>query len=352
MEKMGAKKLKEIFKDFNINSYILNSMIQTINLYKKRNQLEISLFLEEKIKIADITAFEKYLKKRFMLDDVIIKLKYDEKINIDFKNEWQDILDYLSYKHPLTKALMKNSQIDVIDNKIDINLAYFGSDILYAQKIDVILSSIIERFFCVKYKICYLDNNSEETMKDVLESNKKMQDGLILEFQNKVEKENNLNDNTNKKQKENEPKENKQTENTIIAGNKQGEDEKQKEQEESTPLILGRNANIKDPLTKVIDVSVDSGKICLDGEVINTDSRELKSGKFLFMFDLYDGTSTITCKAFIEKEKFKEVSGRITGAKGIKIAGTAQFDPFAKELRSYCKYYHRDIWTEKAGEKR
>ena len=352
MEKMGAKKLKEIFKDFNINSYILNSMIQTINLYKKRNQLEISLFLEEKIKIADITAFEKYLKKRFMLDDVIIKLKYDEKINIDFKNEWQDILDYLSYKHPLTKALLKNSQIDITDNKININLEYFGSDILYAQKIDIMLSSIIERFFGVKYKICYLDNNSEETMKDVLESNKKMQDGLILEFQNKVEKENNLNDNTNKKQKENEPKENKQTENTIIAGNKQGEDEKQKEQEESTPLILGRNANIKDPLTKVIDVSVDSGKICLDGEVINTDSRELKSGKFLFMFDLYDGTSTITCKAFIEKEKFKEVSGRITGAKGIKIAGTAQFDPFAKELRSYCKYYHRDIWTEKAGEKR
>lgn len=50
------------------------------------------------------------------------------------------------------------------------------------------------------------------------------------------------------------------------------------------------------------------------------------------MFDLYDGTSTITCKSFIEKEKFKDVSSRIKDAKGIKIGGTAQFDPFAKEL--------------------
>ena len=352
MEKVGAKKLKEIFKDFNINSYILNSMIQEVNLYKKSNQLEISLFLEEKIKITDIIAFEKYLKKRFILDDVIIKLKYDEKIKIDFKDEWKDILDYLSYKHPLTKALLKNSQIDITDNKININLEYFGSDILYAQKIDIILSSIIERFFGVKYKICYIDNNSKEIMKDILKSNKKMQDGLIIEFQNKVEKQNTIKDNSNAKQKENEPKEKKETKITTVVADKPSEDEKQKEQEESSPLILGRNANIKDPLTKVIDVSVDSGKICLEGEIINTDSRELKSGKFLFMFDLYDGTSTITCKAFIEKEKFKEVSGRITGAKGVKIAGTAQFDPFAKELRSYCKYYHRDIWNEKAGKKR
>ncbi len=38
MEQTGAKKLKEIFKDFNINSYILNSKIQSINLYKKQNR--------------------------------------------------------------------------------------------------------------------------------------------------------------------------------------------------------------------------------------------------------------------------------------------------------------------------
>lgn len=83
---------------------------------------------------------------------------------------------------------------------------------------------------------------------------------------------------------------------------------------------------------KVEDLSIDSGRVCLEGEVVNIDSRELKSGKVLVMFDLYDGTSTITCKSFVEADKAKQTIGRIEGAKGIKLAGTAQFDPFAKEL--------------------
>ena len=45
-------------------------------------------------------------------------------------------------------------------------------------------------------------------------------------------------------------------------------EENKEEVEEITPLILGRNQNIKEPLVKVIDVSIDSGKIALDGEVI------------------------------------------------------------------------------------
>ena len=105
MEQAGAKKLKEIFKDFNINSYILNSKIQSINLYKKQNRLEIVLEVDNKIKIKDIGAFEKYLIKRFMLDEVIIKIKYEENVENNYIDKKNDILDYLSYKHTLTKAL-------------------------------------------------------------------------------------------------------------------------------------------------------------------------------------------------------------------------------------------------------
>ena len=128
-------------------------------------------------------------------------------------------------------------------------------------------------------------------------------------------------------QEENEKEEKKEVEEQVSS-----EDLPQEEPEEKTPLILGRNANIKDTIVKVADISIDSGKIALEGEIINTDSRELKSGKFLVMFDLYDGTSTITCKAFVEAEKAKAVLGRISDAKGVRISGTAQFDPFAKEL--------------------
>ena len=70
----------------------------------------------------------------------------------------------------------------------------------------------------------------------------------------------------------------------------------------------------------------------MQGEVIFTEDRTLKSGKTLFSFDLYDGTSTITCKAFLNKESAKKTMKRIQNAKGIKISGTAGMDTFSNEL--------------------
>ncbi len=104
------------------------------------------------------------------------------------------------------------------------------------------------------------------------------------------------------------------------------------EEQEDTPLILGTNQNITDPLVKVVDLAVDDGKISLEGEVIFTDARTLKSGKTLFSFDVYDGTSTITCKTFLNKETAKRIIKRIENSKGVKVAGTVQMDTYANEL--------------------
>ena len=103
-------------------------------------------------------------------------------------------------------------------------------------------------------------------------------------------------------------------------------------EDEDTPLILGTSLNIKEPLVKVADLGVDDGKVSLDGEVTFMEDRELKSGKVLLSFDLYDGTSTMTCKAFLNKDNSKKVIKRIKNSKGIKIAGTAQMDSFSNEL--------------------
>ena len=104
------------------------------------------------------------------------------------------------------------------------------------------------------------------------------------------------------------------------------------EEDESTPLILGTSQNIQEKLTTVQELSADDGRVALQGEVIFMEPRELKSGKTLLSFDLYDGTSTLTCKAFLNKDKSKKVQGRIAKAKGIKIAGTAGMDSFSNEL--------------------
>lgn len=120
--------------------------------------------------------------------------------------------------------------------------------------------------------------------------------------------------------------------NTIIGTDSNLPELPSEEEIEDTPLILGTTQNITDPIVKVEDLGVDDGRIALQGEVIFAEDRTLKSGKTLYSFDLYDGTSTITCKAFLEKEKAKHTMKRIQNAKGVMVAGTAQMDSFSNEL--------------------
>ena len=120
--------------------------------------------------------------------------------------------------------------------------------------------------------------------------------------------------------------------NAIVETNTDVPELPKEEEIEDTPLILGTTPNITETVVKVEDLGVDDGRVALQGEVIYSEDRTLKSGKTLFSFDLYDGTSTITCKAFLEKDKAKKIMKRIQKSKGIKLAGTAQMDTFSNEL--------------------
>lgn len=104
------------------------------------------------------------------------------------------------------------------------------------------------------------------------------------------------------------------------------------EPQEQSPLIYGRSLSIKTPMVKIIDINNDTDKVCLEGEIISTDTRDIKGDRTILMFNLYDGSSTMTIKAFIETKKTKEVLGRLKKAKGVKIDGIAKYDNFAKEI--------------------
>ncbi|EKC49739.1 protein containing Nucleic acid binding, OB-fold, tRNA/helicase-type domain protein, partial [human gut metagenome] len=115
--------------------------------------------------------------------------------------------------------------------------------------------------------------------------------------------------------------------------------------EEDTPLIYGRSLNLSDPIIKIQDIGVDSGNVILEGQILSVELdakdddinlgikvRELKSGKSLVIFSVYDGTNTIDCKVFSAPEKLDKLKKRLKSAARVRIAGTAQFDPYAKQL--------------------
>lgn len=288
-------KIKDVFKDYKEENNLINAEIENINLFKKSKKIEIELSVKEPIKISEISSFEGYLKDRFQIQKVFFKInstKGDRHIWLkNIKEDWKDIVEYLSKNFPLCKAILGTSSIEVEENKVIIFLKTKSADFLHSHEIDKEIENIALNLYGVKCKVEYREDVTEDIIKEqehYLENLEKIAcDDLMYEInvQNEIAKE--------IEQKEKEAEEKIQEDNTKL------------------PLIFGRTDKIKDQIVKISDLTTDYGRVAIEGKVINVDSRELKNGKTLAQFNIYDGTSTITCKSFIEAEKVDTIMRKI-----------------------------------------
>ena len=514
-KKQEYKHIREVFRDFSSsNVNIMNAKIKAMNLFKKTNTLEITLTTEKHIEVKGVYAFEKYLEVRFGIANIKIKVekttqeepprrlrmayayeqcshlqpqkkiykaavatilpkikKYKlrktpcEKTQLDeteslIEKEWNDIIDYMSYKHPMTKAILAGSSISIDNKNVNVLISKKGKDFLLTRKFDEILSDVLLSIYGRKYKVNYTESITKEDFQKYQKDAEKMQEEIIRKAQEEAKKaieekeeysnmpppppadvpfddgyfgeamppmpsdEEYLAELEQMEEEKNiilgkpsKAKENKVKIKEITADNKRitiegrivscecretktgkgmlifdlydgtgiitcksfttdakegnevadkikkasgikaigkasldtfandvtvmaniiyeidGENfPKLPSEDEDSPLILGMNPEIKDPLVKIQDLGVESGNVCIDGEVIAMEDRELKGGKILLSLSVYDGTSTMTCKAFLTKDNSKKVIGKIKGAKGIKLAGKAGMDTFSNEV--------------------
>ena len=465
-EKVKTKKVGDIFSDYKTNANIKYANIEELNVIKKTNTLEVMIYFDEYIEIKEIWFFEKFLIERFKFDNINIKIRYHEGVELKgIKTEWRNIIAYMSHKYPLMKPmLLLKSDVEVDGNEVNIKMHIKGADFLKAKKTDKELEKVLKNLFGKEYKVNLTEQLSKEEMQEIKEEIKHVEEKAIAHIEKlnaQQQKENNSEENHNVYEnvpeyndpdyvpptdmegyipedaidgippidgiensqeqeyimgKPSKAKENKVAIKDITASNsritvegriltsecretrtgkgmlifdiydgtgtitcksfakdavegkeiiermqelkvvkaigKAGLDTyagdvtiivntiissnmevpELPEEDESTPLILGMNPNITDPLVKISELNVDDGKVSIEGEVIDMEDRELRSGKTLLSFDIYDGTSSMTCKAFLNKNNSKRVIKRIKNAKGLKIAGTAQMDSFSNEL--------------------
>lgn len=451
----NLKKIKEIFSDYKNNSQMQECYISKIGINKKTNKLTIILNTDKFVQIKDMWDFEKYLMERFQIKDIEMIFNYEDGTKIpEVKDEWKNIICYMAHKHPLMKPiLLMKSTIEVENSNINVKMHIKGADFLRTRKTDKQVEITIKNLLGKEYKINLEEQISKEELARQEANNRLLEEQLIRNRieemkRHEEEKENakmqeqpdyyvpmpsdmdippeelgemppvpQIEENNNidyiigkpSKAKENHVKikdinansgkvtiegriveldsrDTKSGKKIIIMDVYDGTGimtcksfttmeeaeeilekiEKVKaikiigkagldtyagdvniiansvietdaevpelpEEDNSSPLILGNSLTINEPLVKIKDLGVDDKKVSLEGEVINSEDRELKSGRVLYSFDLYDGTSTLTCKAFLDKKNAKKVMGRVKSAKAIKIAGTAQMDSFSHE---------------------
>ncbi len=338
------KYIKDVFKDFeNVNDYeIGNAQIENINLYKKINKLQVDMNSTAPITIQELGNFENYLQNRFNVEKVLTNINYANlEIERNVEENWKNIVSYITAKEPFSKAILTNSKISINDNKLEVGLKLKGSDFLCSKKFDKGLEHLLENIYNFKYDVSIKDDLDEGYFENI-EKTFEQEEKRAVEKAKQEALENIHRAQVASQDAEIEAAMAAEAAAMAASGNggfvpqmqfkpKSGGEENKRELPPG--MIYGRSPKIKGTPIKVIDITPDTENVVIDGDCIRVDSNEMRSkpDKVILIFDLYDGTSTITCKAFIEKTKLKEISGRIDG-KGIKVDGVARYDNFAKEI--------------------
>ena len=102
------------------------------------------------------------------------------------------------------------------------------------------------------------------------------------------------------------------------------------------PIIFGRN--IKADPVPMSSIQDEARNIVVEGQLVNFELRELRSGRQLLTFDVGDLTDGLSGKVFFEdkdKEQFAKVSTALKKGMTIKAKGTVQFDKYSNELVLY-----------------
>ncbi|EIW18528.1 MULTISPECIES: PolC-type DNA polymerase III [Pelosinus] len=102
------------------------------------------------------------------------------------------------------------------------------------------------------------------------------------------------------------------------------------------PIIFGRN--IKADSVPMSSIQDEARNIVVEGQLVNFELRELRSGRQLLTFDMGDLTDGLSGKVFFEdkdKEQFAKVSAILKKGMTVKAKGTVQFDKYSNELVLY-----------------
>ena len=350
------------FKENNENIYILKEDLDILNSDKDLNILNLYLNLNKKNGEFGIVEL---LKDMIIIKENIIK-EYDKDRNFEIKivnlnqnkdnnievpedvlkENWDNILKYISIGEPLFYQMVKNSipfNLNKISNREDLEdvneynivIAFANNPVLYLKNknFEMVVKNLLEGIYNSKINISIeLNRNDIEILrekklkeKEQYENDKKeisrnyiLQTALNREnrekeqekdkSQEKTNNTNNMSTNVEKNQKQSVGKSNGSSNGNISPNTiekKTGTDKDKKH-------IFGRMPYGKEvPVVKVKGIHENLGDIIIVGEIIDKEIREIREDLSLASYAVYDGTSSIMVKKFLKKAEIEDVEKRI-----------------------------------------
>ncbi|HEX3028117.1 MAG TPA: PolC-type DNA polymerase III [Clostridia bacterium] len=306
---LSDKNLVDIFPEISDSSEIYELFkdvkILNINVYKKSRKVEVFISSDKLIQADHINSLKQKFINIFKLDMVEIKPRFN--IGMPFINILPDyfssIISIVNRQKPISKGLLHECKWEMTEHCLEIRLSIKGSEVLHAQGCDSLTEKIIEESFGEKVRVQFIDSELDGEEIDKYNETREKEEAEVINIAMNAP--------------------------NSAQGSKW---QKQKEQQDDTVVgvILGKKFN--DPVMKISEVTPDSGKVVVRGSIFRVESREIRGGKFLFMFDMTDYSSSVTIKFFFEKNDLDFITENVVDGIDVKVRGETQYDKFSKEL--------------------
>ena len=349
------------FKENNENIYILKEDLDILNSDKDLNILNLYLNLEDRnANILNILTDIIFLKENIIreynkdrnFEIKIVNQNQNKENNIEvsedvLKENWDNILKYISIGEPLFYQMVKNSipfNLNKISNEqnleyvneYNIVIAFANNPVLYLKNknFEMVLKNLLEGIYNSKINITIeLNRNDIEILREKKLKEEEQYENDKKEISRNYILQSALNRENREKEKEQEDKSQEKTNNTNSVSTNIEKNQKQSVGKSNGSSNVGISSNSiekktgtdKDkkhifgrmpygkevPVVKVKGIHENLGDIIIVGEIIDKEIREIREDLSLASYAVYDGTSSIMVKKFLKKAEIEDVEKRI-----------------------------------------
>lgn len=279
-------KLSEVLLGVTLGEEFSDAEVIRAKINKKERNMNIALSLDAVISEEKTEKFKKTVKEFYSLNSLELSFFYkNAELTEKFLNTYYPHLECeIGRREPVFKYLLFGSRALLEGKTLKITAVHGGTDMLKEKKCDRLIRDIVHEETGMTWDVLFISKKEEVKMPE-------------LKKEVYVPKE---------------TKEVKKTSVKTVTGD----------------VILGKS--IKGEIMKIADITEETDKLIIKGDVLKIDTRELRSKKVLFKFIISDGTSSIGCKFFTTSEMLPDLMKALSKAT-VCVQGEIRNDPFERE---------------------
>ncbi len=311
---MRNKTLFEVFPNVQFSGKYKEIKVSKVNFDEKNKAITIKCNSSIKMEEKDRQHLEKkILEKLDYLKEVNVEITFisndspEEVIDKYFRN----VIDMFKGSSTFTYTILKKSKYYIRGNSLLIEVNEDLYFYVIGKEIDKSINSILKREYNlainVSFEIVKEGMTTENYKKNKDEELKSMISSLALNDRDKPKKEEN-----NKERK------------------KSKKNRKYKTRRKNGVNYVGK---ISGEICAILDGIVQDDETIIKGEIFELEVKEIKNGKLLISFDMFDESSAVTVKFFITKEIYEEeFKGKLYKGDEVIVKGYVRYDTYDKEL--------------------